>query len=87
MWLCRYKCYYKKFLLTLIYSSGDITSPTTTTEEPITIPPSDMQTYEVQLVLPVLLQTNATWRKFKQVLSSSATDYVIEHKLHVEQAQ
>lgn len=60
--------------------------PPTTTEAPITIPQSEVQFYELQLVLQKSNRTNETWKKFKDVLASSASTYVTEQNLNYELA-
>lgn len=66
---------------------GNDTVPPTTTETPITIPPSEVEVYEVQLVLPEISKINETWQIFKEVLASSASKYVADQNLNYESAQ
>lgn len=70
-----------------LFLTGNDTLPPITTESPITIPPSEVQVYEVQLVLPEESKTNVTWHKFKEVLAGSASKYVTDENLNFEQAQ
>lgn len=67
--------------------TGNDTPPITTTETPITIPPAELQIFEVQLILPEASRTNETWQKFKEVLASSASKYVTDQNLNYELAQ
>ncbi|KAG4076941.1 hypothetical protein HA402_015928 [Bradysia odoriphaga] len=74
---------YRGFLLT--YSPyGNDTLPPTTTEAPITIPSSDIEFYQLQLVLPKSSRSNETWEKFRDVLTDSASTYVTDQNLNYQ---
>lgn len=77
---------YRGFLLT--YSPyGNDTIPPTTTEAPITIPPTVVEFYQLQLALPKSSRTNVTWEKFKDVLAGSASKYVTDQNLNYDLAK
>lgn len=67
--------------------AGNNTPPITTTEAPVTIPPTELQFFEVQLIIPEASRTNETWHKFKEVLASSASKYVTYQNISYELAQ
>ncbi|XP_037046433.1 uncharacterized protein LOC119081536 [Bradysia coprophila] len=74
---------YRGFLLT--YSPyGNDTLPPTTTEAPITIPPSNIEFYQLQLALPKGSRSNETWEKFRDVLTDSASTYVTDQNLNYQ---
>lgn len=66
---------------------GNDTIPPTTTEAPVTVPPSRVEFYQVQLVLQKIDRTNTTWERFKDVLAGSASKYVTEENLNYTLAQ
>lgn len=66
---------------------GEIRSTTTEPDQTITVPPNKIETIDLLLVVPKLMQTEKTWQSFRNILSNSTNKYIQAHGLPVETAR